>query len=117
MFALINLSCAEILIGVTCTCMPSVSKMLHHHNWQIQKPKTLFSAVVIGLRSTWTRMRGQATALESESTKTAACYKSRNFVPLEDVVISSITSGGRRPGFSEDAIHLKHEIVQEEYRM
>lgn len=118
-FKLIDLSCAEMFIGVICACMSSFSKMFHYHDSQFQKWKTLFSSVFISLHSAWARIRDHMTSSDGKSTKAAAFYQSQThtFVPLTDVMVSKVTSGGQRPELPEDVIHLRHDIRQEEYRM
>ena len=60
---------------------------------------------------------GQTMSPNREGTQMAASYENHNFVPLADVVISSITSEGQHSGLASDAIHVQHDIQQEEYRM
>lgn len=46
-FWVTDYSCVEMFVGVICTCMPSFSKMLRHHEPQIRKFKTLCSSLHI----------------------------------------------------------------------
>lgn len=89
--------------------------MVRHHSSQFQKVKTLGSSLFTGLLSTWSKIRGQITSLDDKSTQ--ASHKSHNFVPLDDVVVSRITSGGQRTELADDVIHLRRDIHQDEYRM
>lgn len=106
-----------MFIGVICTCMPCFSKAIRHHNSQLQKWWNLVSSYLTGLRSAWTTVKGEITSSKNESTQMGASYKSHNFVPLNDVIVSNITSGGdsQQHGLADDVIHLKHDIQQEEY--
>lgn len=95
----------EMFIGVICVCMPSVSKMLHHHHSQLQECKTFMASLLM-------------TFSRKKTTHTGASYKSHNFTPLNDIVVSKITGGesDQALGLANDVIKLTHDIEQLEYQ-
>jgi hypothetical protein len=97
--------------------MPSVSKMLHHHHTQFQKFKSICASYLSALRFTLTRIRGRGTNSAGASSQKELFRPSHEFVPLDDVVVSTFIGSGERLTVAEDIIHLKHDIRQEEYTM
>lgn len=43
-------------------------------------------------------------------------YQTLDFVPLNDVVVSTFVGSGQRIPVAEDVIYLKHEVEQREHR-
>ena len=94
-----------MFIGVICACMPFVSKILHHHSSQFEKSKTVFSSLFGGLRSTFYRIRDKVTDSDAVSSQNKIFYKNHDFVPLENVAVSTVTSRSEHFAAVEEVTH------------
>lgn len=105
-----------MFIGVICTCMPSFSKMLHHHDSQLHTFKMLCFSFFHDLRITLTRSGDKAIMSKDASSRKQTFYRTFDFVPLNEVVVSTFIGSGQRIQVAEDVIHLKHEVEQREHK-
>ena len=115
-FRVTNYSCVEMFIGVICTCMPSFSKMLHHHDTQLHTFKMLCFSFFHDLRPTLTKSDGKAMSSEDASSQKKTSCQTLDLVPLHDVVVSTFIGSGQRIQVAEDVIHLMHEVEQREHK-
>lgn len=101
-----------MFIGVVCTCMPSFSKMLHHHDAQLQRFMSF--SFFRDLRTTLIRRDDKGSLSDNASSQKKTSCQTLNFAPVNDVVVSTFIGSGQRVEVADDVIHLIHEVEQRE---